>query len=204
MSDRYSLKCVNDGGQPMYFYVYQKLAGSGSDQVSLVWLAGPSAYPGGGPTEYNWETSYEFVWGQTGSLTPGSIFTPGGSVPCDPSGANSTTFKIDGAPTFTPPAPGACSGLCITVDSSVPSGQYAVGIGMGNSAANVAPAQPNTMVAFGLPPAYWVAAAQQGVQVGQVLAGNVPMAAQVSFPPGGGSMTATFQPDNTWKIAPGN
>lgn len=199
---QYSVKFVNNSSESGSACIYQTVPDGGVPNVmSLAWFAKMTH-----PTtrvSFRWTLDYCFVWAQTGQLMPGVIVDAGQAWPADLSSSNQVTFtNRGGAFTFqnqtAGPRPGS---LSIRADASIPPGQAAVGIGMSGEGTLVTQAQPNWNLAFTPHPQYWIAFGNftQGEALDVT---QIPNPAQIQFPSGVYSMTATLNPDNTWTIQP--
>lgn len=200
---RFTLKCVNNSSANWVFYVYQRMPDQQYDVYSLAWLASPYALFPGSMMTFTWSLDMSFVWGNTGMLMPGVMFTTSAMQPCDASGANMTTFSVDGnMPRLSPPVNSGQPGrLTILTAANVPNRIFSTGIGMSGQAAFAQQANANMHQIYNASaPQFWIAAGRQ-MQVGTVLSDNGNMATQVSFPAGVDSLTATLNMNNTWSIS---
>lgn len=198
----FSLTCRNNSMSSWVFYMYQTMPNQMPEVFSLAWFASPYRIAPGTMITFTWQTDHCFVWGNTGMLVPGVTFMASQVMPCDPNGANATTFSMDdNTPQFSTPVNGSQpNSLSITAAASVPNGIFSTGIGMSGQATFIQPARPNMRQLYVTPPpTYWIAAASQ-MQMGAVLSDSDHMAARVNFQPGNSKMTATLNPDNTWII----
>ena len=192
---------VNNNKTAWKFFVYQRVYTS---DLTVAWLASSIQIPSGYTTQFIWQSNYQFVWGTTGIVEPGTIFRASGQVNCDPQGANTTTFAIqDGTPAFSEPVSGSNKGtLTINEDPNILPNTYAVGIGMAQSATFVVNAEPNLTHMITPLPGYYIAAIDE-VEQGEVMdTKTITKNAEIQFPTGVYNMTATFQADDTWSITP--
>jgi len=198
-SAQYSLTLKNESSQPWTFYVYQRMPEQPSFVFSLAWLASPSMVPAGGQVTFVWEVAYNFVWGETGPISPGMIFTADQVIAGDPAGANSTTFSVSPEPNFSSPVPVPPWGsLAINDAASVPLRLFSVGIGMSGAGTFVVQASPNLRYQFAAETSYWIAAGTN-VRAGTVLSpATITNSAQVQFPPGVSSLTRTLDEALKW------
>jgi hypothetical protein len=201
---RYSLTFVNNSSQNGAACVFQRDPNLGvPNAMPLAWFArwaGPSTR-----VNFQWTTDYSFVWGQVGQLVPGVTFMSAQMWPADLSTRNMVTFSTAGGNIgFQNPTQGPSPGsLYINEAPTVFPNMAAVGIGMSGSATFVAQAMPNMMLVFTPHPQYWIAFGN--FEQGQVLDPyQITNAAQIAFPPGVYSVTATLNQDNTWTIQPNN
>jgi rhizosphere induced protein len=196
---QYSLTLKNESLQPWTFYVYQRMPTQPDSVFSLAWLVSPSMVPVGGQVTFGWEVAYDFVWAETGPLSPGMVFTAAQVIAADPLGANTTTFSVSPAPGFSSPVPVPPAGsLAINDVASVPLGLYSVGIGMAGIGTLVAQAYPNLRYQFAAETSYWIAAGTN-VRTGTVLGLPIANSAQVQFPPGVSSVTRTLDEALKWE-----
>lgn len=169
--------------------------------MSLAWFAKRTAPKT--TVIFRWSIEYDFVWSETGNLTPGVVFVASQVVPADLSTANQITFgKSDGAYTFSSQGKGPRTGnLYITEDGTIPPNAVSVGVGMSGFGTFAVDAQPNSNLTFTPHPQYWITFGNY-VQ-GQVMdIGHVNNPAQIVFPTNVYSMTAILNPDNSWTIMP--
>ena len=199
----YSVTVVNNSRSAWKFFLYQTPPGHDLDLVSLAWLALPFKVPNGGAsTRFYWQTNYQFVWSTTAIVKPGKIIKASGLKSCDPQGANTTTFTLQGStPVFSDPVSGGNKGtLYINDDAAIPSQTYAVGIGMSDNPTFVVNAEPNMTHPLTPTPvnSVYIAAIDE-VEQGEVIdLTTLNKTAQIEFPTGVYNMTATFQAYNMW------
>lgn len=196
----YSLAFVNNSSQTGTACVYQNDPTMGvPNAMSLAWMTRVAA-----PRTklvFQWQVDYSFVWAETGALVPGVMFEASQTWPADLSTANQVTLSyMDGFYTFENQTQGPRSGsLYIVNGPSVPAGDAAVGIGMSGLPIYAVQAQPNWNLVFTPHPLYWITFGNY-VQ-GEVMdVESISNAAQVIFPPGGYSMTATLNQNMSWTI----
>ena len=204
----YELQVINNSTQFQDLCIYQTPVDLGvPNALSLAWLTAP-AWPGTNVT-FSWTLEYNFVWGDTDVIVPGSTFRSGQVWPADPGDPAQQQVLLDyanGAYTFrqgqatADPRPGS---LYIRELAGIPLGDEAgVGIGMSGAATFVVPAQPNLNLVFTPHPSYWVTAGT--FETGQVLdVEEITNQARVEFPPNVHSMIATLSADNTWNVTVG-
>jgi rhizosphere induced protein len=199
---QYNLVCTNNSSTDWVFYVYQTMPSQPSDVFSLAWFASPYKVSVGSSITFTWGIDYSFVWGQTGTVAPGVLFSASGIKPCSLTGANMTTFSLDNnAPQLSTPVSGGQAGsLTINEASNVPNGTFSTGIGMSGYGTFVQQAYANTTQVYTPTPKYWIAAANQ-MQMGVVLAQTVNQAASFDFPPNVYTVRATLGQNNMWTIA---
>lgn len=194
----FSLTVVNDSQQPGNAVLFQQIPGAST----LAWMVRP--LPPGPPTQFQWNDQASFVWGLTGSLSPGVVFQADQSLLADPSTSNQVTFtQQNGVFMFENPTAGPQGAFTVLSSGTVRPNQAAVGVGLSNAALAVQAAMPNFQAQFRLDSTYGLYLSTAPVQQGQVIDANQPTAAQIQFPSGGGSMKATFNPDGTWTVTPG-
>lgn len=201
-STNYSLHFVNNSANPGSFAVFQQSPDMGvSDVMSLAWMT-RNTHPGVQGT-FNWTTDYDFVWAETGALTPGIQVFDTQIVNADLSTSNAITLSHDNdGYVFKDQAEGTPQGsLYIKNDSSVPLNRAAVGIGMAGAPTFMVQAQPNMNMTFTPRPEYWVAFGH--FMTGEVLdVQDISNAVKVDFPPGTNAMKVTLNPDNTFTVEP--
>ena len=198
----YSVVFVNNSTQTGSACIYQQDPNIGiPDVMSLAWFAKLTT-----PTtkvSFQWSIQYNFVWSQTGNLVPGVVFMASQTWAADLTNNNQVTFTNNaGAYTFQNLTAGPSQGnLYITETGSIPSDQAAVGVGMSGFGTFVVQSQPNMNLIFSPHPEYWITFGNfiQG-EVMDITEVSNP--AQIQFPPNIYSMTATFNPDNTWTVQP--
>lgn len=199
---KYNLVFHNDSSQFGNLCVYQTNPDITDPNVmSLAWFA-KKAYPTT-RMSFTWDTSYHFVWDETGVLRPGVIFDASQSWEADPKASNQVTFSYEnGAYTFRDlgrgPRPNS---LYIAEDITIPPNQASVGIGMSGSGTFVVQAQPNMNLMFAPHPKYWVTFGNY--QQGQVLdITEITNKSEVLFPNGVYTMEVTLNGDNTFTVVP--
>ena len=193
---------INNGNREWKFYVYQKDPNRRQPDVfCLAWLVSPYLLRVDAQVEFQWSLDYVFVWNSTGKLKPGVTVVTSGKQECSPSGNNATTFKALPAPGLSEATHGSESGtLIIKDDGDVPADTFSVGIGMSGAGTFLQQAEPSLLHKFTPKPSYWVAAGLD-VEVGTVLdIQTITPTAEVQFPPGIYSITATLNKDNTWSV----
>ncbi len=201
-STNYRLVCKNNSTVPWVFYVYQTLPSQPSDVFSLSWFASPYKLSPGSSITFDWSIDYSFVWGNTGTVTPGVNYQAGGIKPCSLTGPNMTTFSTDdNAPQLSDPVIGGQAGsLTINEASNVPNSTFSTGIGMSGQGSFVQQALTNATQVYTPEPKYWIAAATE-MQMGVVLAQNISETAEVQFPNAIYTMYATLNEDQTWTVS---
>ena len=131
-------------------------------------------------------------------MSPGASFQAGGYEECNPDGNNLTAFTImNDTPAFSEATAGASKGtLKINDSASVPPNTFSAGLAMSDKGIYVESAEPNISRVFTPSPSYWVCAMDQ-VKEGEIL--NVQ--GQLNYPTNVYNLTATLNPDNTWKVS---
>jgi len=198
----YSLVCQNNSTVPWVFYVYQTMPVQPSDVFSLAWFASPYKISPGSKITFTWGIDYSFVWGNSGTVTPGVNYNAGGSKPCSLTGANMTTFSLDdNAPQLSTPVTGGQAGsLTVNQSANVPNGVFSTGIGMSGQGSFVQQALANSPQVYTPTPKYWIAAATQ-MQMGVVLAQTITQNAQITFPSSVYTMYATLSDQQIWTVS---
>lgn len=204
----YELVVTNNSTQFQDLCVYQTPVDLGvPNALSLAWLTAP-AWPGTTVT-FSWTQQYNFVWGDTDVIVPGSTFRAGQVWPADPADPAQQQVLLDyasGAYTFRQGQATAnpqAGSLYIRELAGLPVGdEAAVGIGMSGAGTFVVPAQPNVNLVFTPHPRYWITAGT--FDTGQVLdIEQITTSAQVDFPSGVHSMNATLGSDGNWTVTVG-
>lgn len=150
-----------------------------------------------------WSLNYNFVWSETGYLSPGILFASSQILPADLNETNYVELTYsNGAYNFrNQKASGVSGNLQITQDNTIPLKQAMVGIGMSGSPTFVVNAQPNMNLTFTPHPEYWIAFGN--FNAGEVIdVQAISNAAKIDFPPGIVAMNVTLNQDNTWEITP--
>lgn len=203
----YSITITNNSAlDGMNAILFQETPVLPSDAVTLAWMSKmchPSTV-----VEYQWSIDYNFVWGQVGTLVPGTQFVAGQILPADLTQNNLVTLSyVDGGFEFGPTSSSGKNGsLIIKEDDTVPGpgnqDQGSVGIGMSGAGTFVVPTLPNAGVEFDPKPTYWVAFGSfSSSEVMDVSELTTP--AQVSYPSGMTSAKAVFD-GKGWTISYGN
>lgn len=195
----YSITFKNESNQDSNFVCYQQLSTTPS-LGELAWFSEPVAK--GASTKLEWRETYEFVWGETGSLAPREIFTAGQSVPAAEQYTNTVELTREGsaivfanATSLQPP-----QGFNIRVSTLVPSDMISVGMGMAGSPFAVMQAMRGGLHTFVLDRrTYWIVGAP--FKKGEVLdPQQLPNAVQVKFEPNIYNVTATYTPEGGWRL----
>ena len=213
----YHLTVKNESNEDWDIFTFQKNPILNLNSPALVSLAWFTKYTAAhSQCKFKWDLEYNFMWSETGNLTPGVVFDASQSFLADPFATGLATaanagdqavlsynaeqeyfeFNNEG-PLVTNPSPGT---LYIACDSSVPNGVASVGIGMSNAGTFALPALTNITAEFTPDPTYYVAA-NVSIQQGQVLEEEISNAVELQFA-GVTSLTATFNPDHTWSVSP--
>jgi hypothetical protein len=196
----YSLTLVNNSASPWTFYVYQQLPNQQSaNAFSLAWFCSPFMIVPGANIPFRWTIDPTFVWGATGQVRPGVVFSAIETIPADPASANTTTFSVTPGPNLSPAVAGPPQGSLVIKDAAaVPSNLFSVGIGMGDAGTFITQAGPNLTHTFASNPTYWIAAGTN-IQVGTILdITTVMQNAQVNFPVNVFALTFTLGANNQW------
>lgn len=197
----YNLKMINGSADNWTFYVYQNQPQLQSDIFSLAWFASPFVITPGNSITFSWDITFDFVWGQTGTIKPGVTFSAGGNIAADPATLNTTTFSHVPGPNFSPAVQVPPSGvLVINDDGSVPSNVQSVGIGMSGTGTYAVQAGPNLIHTFTPTPSYFVGAGQD-IQIGTVLdIETITQTSEVLFPLNNFNAIATLGQNNLWTV----
>jgi hypothetical protein len=196
----HTLRFHNKSGKTQTFVCYQPPPHDDSG-MALAWFAMPIA--SGVEVNFRWRQSYDLVWLETGSLTPGVQFTASEVVPAtQPTGNRITLTNADGAFSFVGQGAGQPNQFTVACDGTIPQDTVSVGIGMSGSPIEVVQAAPNMQFMFAPYANYWVTIAD--VTQGEVLdLSALGHKAQVVFPPNVMAMTATLNADQTWTVQQG-
>jgi hypothetical protein len=194
----YSITFQNQSGSDLDFLMFQQPP-PGPDFGALAWFAKP--IPPGGNSKFEWRRTYEFVWGETGHLSPGVAFRAAQTVGADLKYTNAIELTRQGsAIVFTnAKSEQPAHGFNISVSSLVPANMVSVGLGMAGRPFFVRQALPNLRYQFMVdPPVYWIAAGS--FQEGEVLDVEAIDKVQVKFEPNIFNVTATYDADGSWKL----
>ena len=131
----YSLKLINNSATPWDFYVYQQVPNQQSAKVfSLAWFCSPFKIFPKAHITFHWTIDYTFVWGQTGTIQPGVTFSAGQTIDAESSIRSTPRPFPPGGYNMTAAVMGPPQGSLVINDAAnVPSGQFSVGIGMGDA-----------------------------------------------------------------------
>lgn len=194
----YSITFQNQSGSNLDFLIFQQPP-AGPDLGTLAWFVKP--IPIGGDCKFEWRQTYEFVWGETGHLSPGEVFRVAQTVGADLKYTNAIELTRQGsAIVFTnAKSEQPAHGFKITVSSLVPANMVSVGLGMAGRPFFVRQALPNLLYQFMVdPPVYWIAAGS--FRQGEVLDLEAIDKFQVKFEPNIFNVTATYDADGNWKL----
>jgi hypothetical protein len=201
MSNRYSVVFHNNGPENGSACIFQRQPDLDvSSVMSLAWFS--KHVNQGSGVIFDWTLDYSFVWSQTGTLVPGATFIASQVVDADLTNANEITLDYNGGYRFTNPQVGPIPGtLEILQDGTLPANDASVGIGMSGSGTFAVQAEPRITTKFTPRPQYWIGFGNYSQ--GQVLdVESMTDVAQIKFPAGVYSMSATLNDDNTWSIEP--
>lgn len=199
----FTINFTNNSSSSGDFCVFQQIHNSPNQDVfPLAWRverAAPQTR-----LAISWNTDLYFFWAKTGELLPGVVFYPGENAPTDLTRGNEITLtKKDRDYQFVDQRDSYQQGsLRIMSDANTAIRNASVGYGMSGVPQFAVQAQPNMIFQFTPRFEFWVTFGN--LTQGQVLDPdqiNTPV--QIDFPHGIFSMNATFNPDNTWTIAPG-
>ena len=200
MGVQYNLNVINNSTQTGDMCIYQSDPNTNDPKVmSLAWFS-KRATPAT-KLKFTWTIDYSFVWSETGVLVPGVIFDASQTFPADLSTTNQITFSdVGGAFNFSGQTAGPSAGsLYVLQDKTIPSNVASVGIGMSGAGTFVVPSQPNMTDIFTPKPKYWITFGNY--IAGQVLdITSISQKANLAYPFNIYSLTATFNPDNTWTV----
>jgi hypothetical protein len=208
-ASNYSVTVTNNSTTFTNLAVYQTLGGYTPDQLPLVWLSRPSAPST--DTTFNWDTSYQVYWAQTGGINVGIYVEPnqmlllGPANPFASPGNGIVLTNQNSVPQFANPVLGQfpAGTVGIACDATIPpGGQLAIGYAQSGAPAYVAPTAPNYQTTFDVSSAtYWLVAGSfynAGEAINPTTISN---AIQLKFPPGVYSLHATLNADGTRTIA---
>lgn len=143
--------------------VFQQSPGLPAEGFSLAWLT--KMCHKGTSVHFDWTVDYNFVWGQNGTLKPGTDYMAGQAIDADLTANNKVALLYyDGGYKFGPVSQSAATGsLIVTQSLDIPGydnpEQGSVGIGMSGRGTFVVPTQPNGDgggTQFSITPVYWV------------------------------------------------
>lgn len=195
----YTLTAINNSTNAGNFCVFQQDPDLGvSNVLSLAWFskfAHPSTV-----VKFTWTIEYNFVWSETGVLTPGVVFDASQTFDADLQNSNQITLTYAGGYNFINQTKGPKPGiLYIKEDSTIPPKQASVGIGMSGFGTFVVQAQPNLNLNFSPHPRYYIAFGN--FTQGEVLdISEMTNVAEVAFATNVYSMTAILGADNGWTV----
>jgi rhizosphere induced protein len=195
----YTLTAINNSTNSGNFCVFQQDPDLGvSNVLSLAWFS-KFAFPST-TIKFSWTIDYNFVWSETGVLTPGVLFDASQTFNADLQNSNQITLTYAGGYNFINQTRGPNPGiLYIKEDSTIPPKQASVGIGMSGFGTFVVQAQPNLNLNFSPHPRYYIAFGNF-IQ-GEVLdISEMTNVAEVAFPTNVYSMTAILGADNAWTV----
>ena len=200
----YSLTVINDCEISSTVCLYQHDSEWGDNVSSIVWLS--KHIFNNSTVIFQWKKEYGFCWAETGVMQPGVVFQSAQLITGDLTSYNKITFtNQQGAGEFVNlTASGNPGTMAIEKDGTIPMNTYATGIAMDSSAICAAQAMPNTMSQFSFNNTkYYITIGNY--QQGEILDINeMDNKAEVVFPAGVYSMTATYNEDGTWTITSGN
>ncbi|GEM44724.1 protein rhiA [Deinococcus cellulosilyticus] len=194
----YQLRIVNNSQQAGSFVIFQQQPNT----QSLAWLT-KYAYPQTNVT-FNWTLDYDFVWSETGVLTPGVAVEVGQITAATPEQNQITlSYDLQNHAFFfqNQTQAGEPGAFNVLADSSVPAGAASVGIGMSGAATFLVQAGPNMHYTFTPHPDYWLVFSNT-MQQGEVIVTESLSPLQINFPPNVNSMTVTLNPDQSWTVTP--
>lgn len=195
----YTLTAINNSSNAGNFCVFQQDPDLGvSDVLSLAWFS-KFAYPDT-TVKFTWTIDYNFVWSETGVLTPGVLFDASQTFDADIQNSNQITLTYAGGYNFINQTKGPKPGiLYIREDSTIPPKHASVGIGMSGFGTFVVQAQPNLNLNFSPHPRYYIAFGN--FTQGEVLdISEMTNVAEIPFATNVYSMIAILGEDNGWTV----
>jgi rhizosphere induced protein len=161
-STGYQVKVINNSEvDDRNAILFQEIPKMPEDAVTLAWLS--KMCHAGTEITHKWNVDYNFVWGQAGSLAPGTMFEAGQKVAADLERKNTVTLMYEkGGFKFGPSRFSGKKGLLyVNEDRSVPgpgnSDQGVVGVGMSGFGTFIVPTLPNNAASFTPKPTYYLA-----------------------------------------------
>ncbi|QUQ64209.1 hypothetical protein [Kutzneria sp. CA-103260] len=157
----YSVKIFNDSLLEGYqAIIFQEDPTLGDDAVTLAWMT--KTCHAGTSVTFLWGLDYNFIWGQQGTLAPGTKFSAGQIIPADLTQNNGVTLSyVDDGYVFSKTTPYKGSSLHVFEDQTVPKAgtpnSGSVGVGMSGFGTFVVPTGSNMNVDFSPSPLYWIA-----------------------------------------------
>lgn len=198
----YRIQFTNNSTNSGSMMIFQQAPDSQSGNIySVAWIS-KYVHPATSGV-FQWTQDYNFIWSETGELSPGIQFSTFQNPKADLNTSNSITLTYDRAYNFVDQKPGDQQGsLFVQMDQTIPLDQVSVGIGMGGAPTFTIQAQPNMEAVFTPHPEYWMAFGE--FETGEVLnVKEITDSVQVNFPPGVFSMNVVLNADNTWSVTPG-
>lgn len=185
MSTKYTLNVVNKSESNASFVIFQKNPNfENSDPLTLAWLTRSSS-----PTtsiNFQWETNYDLVWGESNELKHGVNFQETSSQERFP-------IPHDGEIQLKKLHQEAVA------NNSIPEGARSIGVAMGGAPVFAAAVDPNMDVIIDTKPGYWIAQAK--FNAGDVIdAETIENSVRVHFDVGTNSKIVTLKEDETWSI----
>lgn len=201
MATNYSLTVHNNSRNYGNICVFQTLPDQPQNIVSLAWFS--KAAHAGTSVEFEWKTTYDFVWSDQGELKPGITFKASQVIEADPADItkNSIGFvkEYDAYRFEATPKTTREGNLGIYTNQTVPHGEASVGIGMSGNGTFVVTATPNYNFVFQPHPRYWVAFGTY--KVGEVMdIESMSNIVEVKYDPDVYNKVLTLNSDNTWSI----
>jgi hypothetical protein len=198
-SQSYTLNAINNSNNSGSFCVFQTDPDLGvSNVLSLAWFS-KFAHPNT-TVKFTWTVDYNFVWSETGVLTPGVVFDASQVFDADLQNGNQITLTYNSAFNFINQTKGPKAGiLYIKEDATIPANKASVGIGMSGFGTFVVQAQPNLNLNFTPHPSYFIAFGN--FTQGEVLdISEMTNTAEIAFAPNVYSVTAILGADNAWTV----
>jgi hypothetical protein len=192
----------NQSGKTQTFVCYQP-DGDGVTGTALAWIAVSVAT--GTEIQIKWRPSFQLVWTEAGSLTPGMHFVASEMVAAMPVTSNRISLGYtDGALHFHDQGPGGEAGTFdIITDSNVPPNTASIGMAMAGKPIRYVQAAPGTTCTFLARPQYWVTTANvisgEVIDLSHLMAEKI----QVTFPANVTAMTVTLDADENWNVREG-
>ncbi len=199
----YSLKVINQSFNSGNACLYQNDNQWSASRIYPVAWKSRNISPGSTLT-YQWRKNYAFCWARTGILQPGISFISSQIINGDLTSNNRITLTSDSGSYFFKnlTSGGTPGSMKIDQDVTIPFNDAAIGLAMEGSAFCAAQAVPNQWTSFS--PAdtkYYITMGTY--QLGEVMdISRIENEAEIIFPEGVYSMTATCNADGSWTITP--
>ena len=200
----YTLKVVNNSSYSTNACVFQYDSDWGNNVMPITWFS-RNLYPAT-TVLYQWSRDYGYCWSETGMIKPGVVFNSSQLIGGNLTSYNKITFTTKQGYgnlvnlTFS----GSPGTMTIQQDNTIPNYTFATGIAMSSSPICATQSMPNFTNRFSFNNTKYYITMGNYIR-GEILDINeIYNKAEIDFPPGVYSMTATYNADGTWTIVPTN